>query len=106
MRRYASLRRPGDFARVRSRGRRTATADLTVFLSDAVRGDQRAVVGISVSKSVGKAVVRNRVRRRIGAAVHEVLAAHARVRALIVARPSAAAASFEGLRAQLQRALV
>lgn len=101
MRRYASLRRPGDFARVRSRGRRAVTTDLTVFRSDAVRGDQLALVGISVSKSVGKAVVRNRVRRRIGAAMHDLLAAGAPLRAVVIARPTAARASYQSLRDQL-----
>jgi ribonuclease P protein component len=105
MRRYASLRRPGDFARVRSRGRRTATSDLTIFLSDAGRGDVRPLVGISVSKSVGGAVVRNRVKRRVGAIVHELLAPQARLRAVIVARPSAAAASYGSLKAQIARGL-
>ena len=105
MRRFASLRRPGDFARVRSRGRRIASADLTIFRSDAVRGDQRALVGISVSKAVGGAVVRNRVRRRLGAAAHEVIAEGARFRAVIVARPSALAAPFEQLRVQIERGL-
>lgn len=105
MRRYASLRRPGDFARVRSRGRRTATSDLTIFRSDAVRGDQSALVGISVSKGVGKAVVRNLVRRRIGAAVHETIAAETRMRAVIIARPSAALASYRSLCDQIGRVL-
>jgi len=105
MRRFASLRRPGDFARVRSRGRRTATTDLTIFRSDAGRGDQRPLVGISVSKGVGGAVVRNRVKRRLAGALQELLAQEARFRAVIVARPSAAGASYQALRTQLERSL-
>ena len=105
MRRFASLRRPGDFARVRSRGRRIATADLTIFRSDAVRGDRCALVGISVSKAVGGAVVRNRVRRRLGAAAHEVIAEGARFRAVIIARASALAAPYDRLRAQVEKGL-
>ena len=106
MRRYASLRRPGDFARVRSKGRRTVTSDLTVFRIDAGRGDKRPLVGISVSKGVGTAVVRNRVRRRIGAAVHEILPDALRLRAVIIARPSAVQATYGSLREQIARALV
>ena len=105
MRHFASLRRPGEFARVRSRGRRTATADLTIFRSDAGRGDDRPLVGISVSKTVGGAVVRNRVRRRLQAAVHELLAPQMRMRAVIIARPSAAAAAYPTLLDQVRRGL-
>ena len=105
MRHFASLRRPGEFARVRSRGRRTATADLTIFRSDAGRGDVRPLVGISVSKAVGGAVVRNLVRRRLQAALQESLSPQTRMRAVIIARPSAAAAAFPSLLAQVRRGL-
>jgi ribonuclease P protein component len=104
MRRFASLRRSGDFARVRARGRRTAGSNLTIFCSDAARGDDRSLVGISVSKSVGGAVVRNRVKRRLMAAVQEVLP-EGRMRVVIVARPSAALASYRSLLAEVGKAL-
>jgi ribonuclease P protein component len=105
MRRFASLRRSADFARLRSRGRRMATANLTIFRGDAAPADSRPLVGITVSKSVGKAVVRNTLRRRLAACIHELLPDHARMRLLIVARPSAAALSFSALRDELRRVL-
>lgn len=105
MRRFASLRRAGDFTRLRARGRRSATANLTIFRGDAAPADTCSLVGISVSKSVGTAVVRNRIRRRLAACIQEVLPEHARMRLLIIARPSAALATYADLRAEVQRAL-
>ena len=105
MRRFASLRRTGDFTRLRQRGRRTATANLTFFRGDAAPADERPLVGITVSKSVGTAVVRNLLRRRLAAAIHELLPEHARMRLLVVARPSAAALSFSDLREEVRGVL-
>ena len=105
MRRYASLRRAGDFTRLRARGRRTASANLTFFRGDAAPSDSRPLVGITVSKSVGKAVARNLVRRRLAAIIHELLPEHARMRLLVVARPSAAVVPFADLREEVRWAL-
>ena len=64
MRAYDSLRRRGDFARVTRRGRRYAGTYLTCFVAD---GRRRTRIGITISGSIGGAVVRNRLRRRIKA---------------------------------------
>jgi ribonuclease P protein component len=105
MRRYASLRRPADFSRLRQRGRRYSAAALTVYTADPLARDRTSIAGISVGKPVGKAVVRNRVRRRVAALLHELLAGR-RLRLLVVARPPAADAPFAQLRNELERALV
>ena len=105
MRSYASLRRSWEFTRLRQRGRRIATAALTVYRADPLASDRSSVVGITVGKPVGGAVVRNTVRRRLAAILREALAGR-RLRVLVVARPSAAAAPFAQLRNELQRALV
>ena len=104
MRRYASLRRAADFNRLRQRGRRISTSALTVYRADALTSDRTSVVGITVGKPIGKAVVRNMVRRRVAAILHEALAGR-RLRLLVVARPAAADASFHMLRRDLERAL-
>lgn len=66
----------------------------------------QALVGITISKAVGGAVVRNRLRRRIGSIVQEVFLAGAPpMRILIVARPAAAALDFPTLRTELTKAL-
>jgi ribonuclease P protein component len=105
MRRFASLRRKGDFTRLRSRGRRLATANLTFFRADAGPADPRPLVGITVSKDVGPAVVRNRVRRRLAACLQDLLSDNAHLRLLILARPSAAAAPYAVLRDEVRRAV-
>jgi ribonuclease P protein component len=105
MRSFASLRRTADFSRLRQRGRRTATANLTVYRAAAAPRDERPLVGITVSKSVGTAVIRNRLRRRLAASLHDLLSSQARMRLLVIARPSAAALPFAALQDELRRAL-
>ena len=105
MRRFASLRRRADFARMRQRGRRLSTHTLTIYRGDALAGDATSVVGITVTKSIGKAVVRNKLRRRLAAIVHDALAGQPAMRLLLVARPPAAVAAFSDLRADVTSAL-
>ena len=72
-------------------------------------------MGIVVSGKVGKAVVRNRVRRRLKEALRILLAAGVRGQAchagtpsfdlVVIARPSAASASYADLFGSLMRAL-
>ena len=104
MRRFASLRRQGDFARVRARGRRTATPNLTIFCEPAPR-QEKSLVGITVSKSVGGAVVRNLVKRRLLACLDGLLDGKPLARIVITARPSAAAASYQQLCGEVAKAL-
>ena len=98
------LRSRGDFARLAAHGRTRADRHLVVhFLPNALDHDR---YGISTSRRIGGAVVRNRVRRRIrhilrGAVDHDGLA----LDVLIVVRPSGAEASFDELRAALDRLL-
>ena len=104
MRAFVSLRRQADFSRLRQRGRRAAMEAFTLF-ADPQRPLGRSVVGISVNKTVGIAVVRNRVRRRIATLLHEALTGRDPQRVLVVARPAAATVPYEALRAQLAKAL-
>jgi ribonuclease P protein component len=105
MRSFASLRRQADFTRLRRQGRRTSTKSLTIYASDPLPADRSALVGITVSKSIGNAVHRNKLRRRLAAIVHEALAPDAAKRLLVVARPPAAHASFHELHAEVTSAL-
>lgn len=105
MRRFASLRRRGDFARLRQRGRRIATKNLTLYLTDAPPDDSTSLVGITVNKSIGKAVVRNKLRRRLAAIVDEALAHDRAIRLVVAARPAAAVLSFAALRDEFAAAL-
>ena len=102
-----TLRARRDFVHVQSRGRRFKGRHAVVLVAPNHLDEAR--VGITVSRRVGNAVVRNRVRRRI----REILRHH---RALlcrghdhvVVAFPRAASAPFaafsEELICQLQRA--
>jgi ribonuclease P protein component len=105
MRCFASLRRQVDFARLRWHGRRISCKSLIIYYSDPLPGESRALVGISVSKTIGKAVLRNKLRRRLGAILDDVLARRDAMRLLFVARPPAATASFADLRAEVTSAL-
>jgi len=105
MRPYASLRRTAEFSRLRQRGRRVNANALTIYRSDPQAADRTSVVGITVAKPVGGAVVRNKVRRRVAAILRDLLAGR-RMRLLVVARPPAALAPFSQLRNELERALV
>ena len=105
MRRFASLRRRADFTRLRRQGRRAATKSLIIYGSERLPGDDASLVGIAVSKSIGKAVLRNKLRRRLAAIVHEALAPYSAKRLLLVARPQAAQATFGDLQAQVTSAL-
>jgi len=106
MRAFASLRRRGDFSRLRQRGRRVATPSLTVYRADSPPARGLPLVGISTGRAVGGAVVRNRVRRRIRAILDELFKDHLPPQRLLVeARPASANLSFERLQAELVRAI-
>lgn len=105
MRRFASLRRRADFARLRQRGRRVSTQNLAIFITDALPSDPTSLVGITVNKSIGKAVVRNKLRRRLAAIVNEGLVQCRAMRLLVVARPSAADLAYPALHAEVLSAL-
>jgi ribonuclease P protein component len=105
MRRFASLRRQADFIRLRRRGRRAVTPHLTLYRCDALPGDLTSLVGITVTKSIGKAVVRNKVRRRLAAIVNDALAGRQPMRLLVIPQPAAADAAFDVLRADFALAL-
>jgi len=105
MRRFAALNRQADFARLRRHGRRFSTKSLVIYRSDSPAGDVRALVGITVSKSIGKAVTRNKLRRRLAAILQEALSPNAAMRLLVIARPQAALIAFADLRAELTSAL-
>ena len=105
MRRFASLRRQADFARLRRHGRRVTTKSLVVYRGGLFADEDSSLVGITVSKSIGKAVIRNKVRRRLAAILHETLDARPAMRLLVVARPPAADAPYRDLQAEVGAAL-
>ena len=97
MKRTYSLRKNSQFQYVYRRGQSCACRELVLLF---VRGP-RMQVGFSVSKKVGKAVVRNRVKRRLREAFSPQIPMLKSGQYVFVAREAAAAADF----AHLQRSM-
>jgi ribonuclease P protein component len=101
------MRDSEDFSVTVRRGQTAGRTSLVVHvLPDASRAGE-PTVGFVVSKAVGTAVQRNRVRRRLRHLIrdHHIDRLPAGARIVVRALPSAAGASFESLGAELERAL-
>jgi len=99
MRLYQSLRRRSDFSRVQRRGKRQV-GPLFILLSADARGGSR--VGVTVSKGVGNAVIRNRLRRRVKAILDRTaFGAPPHRDVVLIARPGAGEADFAALAAEI-----
>jgi ribonuclease P protein component len=102
------LRRRGEFAAAVRSGRRGARGVLVVHLSlpEAGGGSRPARAGFVVPKTVGGAVVRNRVKRRLRHLIRDRLELLPPGTDLVVrALPGAANRSFAGLAGDLDTAL-
>jgi ribonuclease P protein component len=101
------LRRSSDFTAAFRGGRRAGRGTVVVhlFVEEPAQASM-ARAGFVVSKAVGNAVVRNRVRRRLRHLVRPLLATLAPGALLVVrALPAAASASSETLGTDLAAAL-
>ncbi len=119
MRRYQSLRGRREFAVVARRGRVTAAKHVLVFSLPAQRsyarrraarhavdgGAARLKIGIVITKKLGTAVERNRLRRRCKAILDRATLSSLPTWYLVQFRPSAAQLSFVRLREELSAAL-
>jgi ribonuclease P protein component len=99
------LTQPRTFQTATRRGSRATSRTLVTHLWTP-GGDERPRVGFVVSRAVGNAVVRNRVKRRLRHLVREHLASLPDSAVLVLrALPPAAAASSSELGADLVRCL-
>lgn len=91
-----------DFTRVYQRGKSAAAKDLVLCWRKTGLPDHR--VGFTVSKKVGNAVIRNKVRRRLKeiARLRPELFVAGRDY-IIIARPSAAEISYREMEKELER---
>jgi ribonuclease P protein component len=98
------VKTPDDFRQIMRRGRRSGG---TLLVTHALRGESGPVrFGFVVGRSVGNAVVRNRVRRRLRAIASGLLASVVPGTAVVVrALPPAAAGSFVELDGDVRKAL-
>lgn len=99
----STLRSKRDFARIEASGRARAERLMVVrFVPNALGFDRYA---ISTSRRVGGAVTRNRIRRRIREVLRASMQTGPGWDILIIVRPSGAEATFDEIRASLQRLL-
>jgi len=100
------LRKRPEFLRVASRGRKVATSGLVLQVLK-TEDEAPARVGYTVTKKIGNAVVRNRTRRRLRAALAHVAQDHAlsAVDLVLIGRDSTRGRPFGKLIADLEHAL-
>ena len=95
------LQKNGAFQYVYHRGKSVSCRDLVLL-----RAKGRGVkVGFSVSKKVGNAVTRNKVKRRLRECFRPYLGTLKSGLYVVIARPSAAKATFHGLQKQTRSLL-
>jgi ribonuclease P protein component len=100
------MRRSSDFDAAVRKGRRAGRQSLVVHLSRTSDGFAPARVGFVVSRAVGSAVVRNRVKRRLRHLTRERLdRLPPGTLAVVRANPAAAQASADELARDLDGAL-
>lgn len=101
------LRRREDFVRVQRQGRRLSTRHLLVRCQPRVDGggSSEGRLGLTVSRKVGGAVVRNRVKRCLREAARRARPLPPGLDVVFIARRSAAGAASAELHRDVERAL-
>ena len=105
MRGYSVIKKRSDFLAA-NRGKRYATPGFVLLVKD--RQDENADIrlGITITKKVGNAVVRNRMRRRFRALAQEMLSIRGKAGAdhVLIGRDGGIERDFGELRADLVKA--
>jgi ribonuclease P protein component len=98
------MRSAADFQLVMRRGSRSGRDTVVVYV--ATTGNAHSMAGFAVSKAVGGAVQRNRVKRRLRAISAELLPTLPQGSGLVIrALPASADAGFDALAADVRGAL-
>src|SRR5947209_12256594 len=103
---YETLSRRADFLAA-NRGRRAPMPGFILLLRDRADGDPALRLGLTVSRKVGGAVVRNRMKRRFRALARELLpeSGVAGADMVLIGRPGGIERDYALLRDELRRAL-
>lgn len=103
---YMVIKKRADFLSA-NRGRRFAFPGFILLVHDRNDGDQTVRLGITITKKVGNAVVRNRIRRRFRELMRENLPEGGRPGAdhVMIGREAALDMAYSELRSHVKRAL-
>jgi ribonuclease P protein component len=104
--RLATIKKRADFLAANS-GRRAATSGFVLLVRDRKDGDRTMRVGFTVTKKIGGAVVRNRMKRRFRALTRELVPAMGFAGAdhVMIGRAGGVERDFGLLRSELAGAL-
>ncbi len=106
MRGYSIIKKRSDFLAA-NRGKRYATPGFVLLVKDRHDDDPAIRLGITITKKVGNAVVRNRMRRRFRELARDMLADKGQAGAdhILIGRDGGIEREFGELRADMARAL-
>ena len=106
MRGYSVIKKRSDFLAA-NRGKRYATPGFVLLVKDRQDESPDIRLGITITKKVGNAVIRNRMRRRFRALAQEMLGQNGKAGAdhILIGRDSMIERDFGELRADMVKAL-
>jgi ribonuclease P protein component len=106
MRGYSVIKKRSDFLAA-NRGKRQATPGFVLLVFDRRDDDPAKRLGITITKKVGNAVVRNRMRRRFRELARELLDVHGKAGAdhILIGRDGGIERDFATMRAEMVKAL-
>ena len=106
MRGYSVIKKRSDFLAA-NRGKRYATPGFVLLVRDRQDDNPAIRLGNTITKKVGNAVIRNRMRRRFRALAQEMLADKGKAGAdhILIGRDSGIERDFDALRADMVKAL-
>ena len=104
--RLATIKKRSDFLAANA-GRRSATPGFVLLVRDRDDADPQMRVGFTVTKKIGGAVIRNRMKRRLRALAREILPSHGYAGSdhVMIGRSGGIEREFAQLREDLTRAL-
>lgn len=106
MRGYSVIKKRSEFLAA-NRGKRYATPGFVLLVRDRQDDSPAIRLGITITKKVGNAVIRNRMRRRFRALARELLSDKGKAGAdhILIGRDSGIERDFDALRADMAKAL-